>query len=53
MTNLQLSYHWSQQQSLPPHLELLEMQQAFKNLETLPILTTGQESGLQTAIYAA
>lgn len=53
MANLQRSSHWSQQQSLPPHLQSLELQQAFKNLETLPILTTGQESGFQNAIYAA
>lgn len=53
MANLQFSFHWSQQKYLPSRLESLEMQQAFKNLETLPILTTGQESDFQNTVYAA
>lgn len=53
MANLQFSFHWSQQKYLPSRLESLETQQAFKNLETLPILTTGQESDFHNTIYAA
>lgn len=53
MANLQLSSHQSQKQSLLPQPQFLEMQWAFKILETLPVLITGQESDLQNATHAA